>query len=196
MEKRIICDKMINDYDLLTTCDISGFIKEDIRAILLYQSNVKDTDIVLDINCGVGEISAEFSKLSKEVISIDSREQSIMLTDKNIKKHGNSDKVRLVNKDEIEALNELESFDIAILKTNNDNYNEIIDLIHKKINSKGRIFILTNILDFQVGIVNKLGEFNYNPKITQINLSNGVLLNNGIKIVSDNPITIISVKKR
>ena len=56
---------MINDFDLLTTCDISGFSKEEIRSILIYKSDVKDTDIVLDINCGVGEISTEFSNLAK-----------------------------------------------------------------------------------------------------------------------------------
>ena len=49
---------MINDFDFLTTCDISGFLKEEIRSILIYKSDVKDTDIVLDINCGVGDISS------------------------------------------------------------------------------------------------------------------------------------------
>ena len=35
-------EKMINDFDFLTTCDISGFLKEEIRSILLYKSNFKD----------------------------------------------------------------------------------------------------------------------------------------------------------
>ena len=58
---------MINDFDLLTTCDISGFLKEEIRSIIIYKSDVKDSDIVLDINCGVGEISSEFSKFAQKV---------------------------------------------------------------------------------------------------------------------------------
>ena len=60
-------EKMINDFDLLTTCDISGFLKEEIRSIIIYKSDVKDSDIVLDINCGVGEISSEFSNLAQKV---------------------------------------------------------------------------------------------------------------------------------
>ena len=57
---------MINDFDFLTTCDISSFLKEEIRSILLYKSDVKDSDIVLDINCGVGEISSEYSNIAQK----------------------------------------------------------------------------------------------------------------------------------
>ena len=187
---------MINDFDLLTTCDISGFLKEEIRSILLYKSNVKDTDIVLDINCGVGEISTEFSNLAQKVYAIDESLQAITISEENIKKHGNIDKVELINENELSAIEKIDDFDIAILKAKNENFNEIIDKIHEKINSKGRILILSNILDYEVAIVKKLDELNYNPQITQINISKGLLLNKGIKLESQNPMTIISVKKR
>ena len=187
---------MINDFDFLTTCDISGFLKEEVRSILLYKSNVKDTDIVLDINCGVGEISTEFSNLAQKVYAIDESTQAITISEENIKKHGNIDKVELINENELSAIEKIDDFDIAILKTKNENFNEIIDKIHEKINSKGRILILSNILDYEVAIVKKLDELNYNPQITQINISKGLLLNKGIKLESQNPMTIISVKKR
>ena len=187
---------MINDFDLLTTCDISGFIKEEIRSILIYKSDVKDSDIVLDINCGVGEISSEFSNLAQKVYAIDESPQAITISQNNIKKHGNIDNVELMNEDELSAIEKIESFDIAILHAKNDNYNEIIDIVHEKINSKGRILILTNILDYEVNIVKKLDEMNYNPQITQVNISKGLLLNKGIKLESQNPMTLIYVKKR
>ena len=187
---------MINDFDFLTTCDISGFLKEEIRSILIYKSDVKDTDIVLDINCGVGEISAEFSNISKKVYAIDESMQAIAISEKNIRKHGNIEKVELINENPLYAIEKIDGFDIAILKAKEDNYNEIIKKVHDKINSKGRILILTNILDYEVDIVNKLSELNYNPKITQINISNGQLLNKGIKLESQNPMTIIHIKKR
>ena len=187
---------MINDFDFLTTCDISGFLKEEVRSILLYKSNVKDTDIVLDINCGVGEISTEFSNLAQKVYAIDESTQAITISEENIKKHGNIDKVELINENELSAIEKIDDFDIAILKAKNENFNEIIDKIHEKINSKGRILILSNILDYEVAIVKKLDELNYNLQITQINISKGLLLNKGIKLESQNPITIISVKKR
>ena len=187
---------MINDFDFLTTCDISGFLKEEIRSILLYKSNVKDTDIVLDINCGVGEVSTEFSNLAQKVYAIDESTQAITISEENIKKHGNIDKVELINESELSAIEKIDDFDIAILKAKNENYNEIIEKVHEKINSKGRILILSNILDYEVAIVKKLDELNYNPQITQINISKGLLLNKGIKLESQNPMTIISVKKR
>ena len=187
---------MINDFDLLTTCDISGFIKEEIRSILIYKSAVKDSDIVLDINCGVGEISSEFSNLAQKVYAIDESPQAITISQNNIEKHGNIDNVEMINEDGLSAIEKIENFDIAILHAKNDKYNEIIDIIHEKINSKGRILILTNILDIEVNVVNKLDELNYNPQITQINISKGQLLYKGIKMESQNPMTIIFAKKR
>ena len=71
-----------------------------------------------------------------------------------------------------------------------------MEKVHEKINSKGRILILTNILDYEVNIVKKLDEMNYNPQITQVNISKGLLLNKGIKLESQNPMTLIYVKKR
>ena len=187
---------MINDFDFLTTCDISGFLKEEIRSIILYKSDVKDTDTVLDINCGVGEISTEFSMIAQKVYAIDESIQAITISEKNIKKHGNIDKVELINTDELSAMENLNDFDIAIIKIKNDNYIEIMEKVHEKINSKGRILILTNILDYEVNIVKKLDEMNYNPQITQVNISKGLLLNKGIKLESQNPMTLIYVKKR
>ena len=111
---------MINDFDLLTTCDISGFLKEEIRSILIYKSDVNDSDIVLDINCGVGEISSEFSNLAQKVYAIDESPQAITISQENIKKHGNIDNVELMNENELSAIEKIENFDIAILHAKND----------------------------------------------------------------------------
>lgn len=187
---------MINDFDLLTTCDISGFLKEEIRSIIIYKSDVNDSDIVLDINCGVGEISSEFSNLAQKVYAIDESPQAITISENNIKKHGNIDNVELMNENDLSAIEKIENFDIAILHAKNDNYNEILDIVHEKINSKGRILILTNFLDIEVNVVNKLDELNYNPQITQVNITKGQLLYKGIKMENQNPMTIIFAKKR
>lgn len=192
----LLSGNMINDFDFLTTCDISGFLKEEIRSILIYKSDVKDTDIVLDINCGVGEISSEFSNLAQKVYAIDESPQAITISQENIKKHGNIDNVEIINEDGLSAIEKIENFDIAILPAKNDNYNEIIDIVHEKINSKGRMLFLTNFLDIEVNIVNKLDELNYNPQITHVNISKGQLLYKGIKMESQDPMTIIFAKKR
>ena len=192
----LLSGNMINDFDFLTTCDISGFLKEEIRSILIYKSDVKDSDIVLDINCGVGEISSEFSNLAQKVYAIDESPQAITISQENIKKHGNIDNAELMNEEGLSAIEKIDNFDIAILHAKNDNYNEIIDIVHEKINSKGRMLFLTNFLDIEVNIVNKLDELNYNPQITHVNISKGQLLYKGIKMESQDPMTIIFAKKR
>ncbi len=187
---------MINDFDFINTCDISGFIKEEIRSIVLYKASASEDDIVLDINSGIGEISAEFSKIAKEVYCIDEDAAAMEFSKNNIRKHGDIDRVKFINEDELSAIGKIDDFDIALLKAKDENIAEIIVEIHNKINSKGRILILTNILDYVLLSLKTLSDLNYNPKISQIDISKGVLLNKGLKLVSENPMTIIYVKKR
>ncbi len=172
---------MINDFDLIQSCDVSGFVKEEARAILLYKSKVTEEDVVLDINCGIGELTAEFSNLAKEVIAIDKSPISMDLTKENLKQNGSKENVKLIENDAKNMLEYLDNFDIAI---------------HKNINSKGRIFIISNLLNIQYTAIEALDKLGYNPQITNISISRGLLLNKGIKMESLNPTAIISVKKR
>ena len=43
---------------------------------------------------------------------------------------------------------------------------------------------------------NKLKKLNYNPKIMEVNISNGRVLDRGVMMISENPIAIISANKR
>ena len=105
---------MINDFDLIQSCDVSGFVKEEARAILLYKSKVTEEDVVLDINCGIGELTAEFSNLAKEVIAIDKSPISMDLTKENLKQNGSKENVKLIENDAKNMLEYLDNFDIAI----------------------------------------------------------------------------------
>ena len=72
----------------------------------------------------------------------------------------------------------------------------IIELIDSKLNSKGKIIITAILVDTKVEAVNKLKELNYNPNIMEVNISKGRVLDRGIMMMSENPIAIISAKKR
>ena len=190
-------DNMINDFDLIQSCDVSGFVKEEARAILLYKSKVTEEDVVLDINCGIGELTAEFSNLAKEVIAIDKSPISMDLTKENLKQNGSKENVKLIENDAKNMLEYLENFDIAILRWESEELiEELLEKIHKNINSKGRIFIISNLLNIQYTAIEALDKLGYNPQITNISISRGLLLNKGIKMESLNPTAIISVKKR
>ena len=190
-------DNMINDFDLIQSCDVSGFVKEEARAILLYKSKVTEEDVVLDINCGIGELTAEFSNLAKEVIAIDKSPISMDLTKENLKQNGSKENVKLIENDAKNMLEYLDNFDIAILRCDEEELiEELLEKIHKNINSKGRIFIISNLLNIQYTAIEALDKLGYNPQITNISISRGLLLKKGIKMDSLNPTAIISVKKR
>ena len=190
-------DNIKNDFDLIQSCDVSGFVKEEARAILLYKSKVTEEDVVLDINCGIGELTAEFSNLAKEVIAIDKSPISMDLTKENLKQNGSKENVKLIENDAKNMLEYLDNFDIAILRCDEEELiEELLEKIHKNINSKGRIFIISNLLNIQYTAIEALDKLGYNPQITNISISRGLLLNKGIKMESLNPTAIISVKKR
>lgn len=187
---------MLNDMDFITTCDIPGPSKEAIRAIVLYKSEVKDTDTVVDIGCGTGGFTCEFAQLAKKVIGIDTNPEAIKLTELNLEKFNIDGDVTLINDDGADALKDIDGMDIAIVGGSGQKLDEILELVHSKLNSKGRIIITAILVDTKVEAINKLKDLGYNPQIMEVNISKGRVLDRGIMMMSENPIAIISAKKR
>ena len=94
---------MLEDTDFIKSCDVPGPTKEAIRAILLYKSEVTDTDKVVDCGCGTGGLTCEFSQRASEVISIDTNPEAIEVTGKNLEKFGLGTNVTLINDDGFRA---------------------------------------------------------------------------------------------
>lgn len=187
---------MLEDMDFIKSCDVPGPTKEAIRAIILYKSDVKETDKVVDVGCGTGGITCEFAQRAKEVISIDINPEAIEMTQKNLNKFGLGDNVTLINSDGVDALENIDEIDITIVGGSGEKLENILELIDSKLNSKGRIIITAILVDTKVEAVNKLKELNYNPSIMEVNISKGRVLDRGIMMMSENPIAIISAKKR
>ncbi len=187
---------MIEDQDFIKTCDVPGPTKEAIRAIILYKSDVKKTDNVVDIGCGTGGITCEFAQRSKNVTSIDINPEAIETTRKNLKKFELEENTTLIHGDGEEALQNINNIDIAIIGGSGRKLEKILETVHEKLNPNGRIIITAILVDTKVEAVNKLKKLNYNPKIMEVNISNGRVLDRGIMMMSENPIAIISAKKR
>ena len=94
------------------------------------------------------------------------------------------------------ALKDIDNIDIAIVGGSGRELENILDIIHSKLNSKGRIIITAILVDTKIEAVNKLKELNYNPKIMEVNISNGRVLDRGVMMISENPIAVITAKKR
>ncbi|WP_406531627.1 precorrin-6Y C5,15-methyltransferase (decarboxylating) subunit CbiT [Methanobrevibacter sp.] len=187
---------MLEDKDFIKSCDVPGPTKEAIRAIILYKSEVSSEDKVVDCGCGTGGITCEFSQRAKEVISIDTNPEAIEITEKNLDKFGLGDNVTLINDNGANALKDIDNIDIAIVGGSGRELENILDIIHSKLNSKGRIIITAILVDTKIEAVNKLKELNYNPKIMEVNISNGRVLDRGVMMISENPIAVITAKKR
>lgn len=187
---------MLEDMDFIKSCDVPGPTKEAIRAIILYKSEVSSTDKVVDCGCGTGGITCEFSQRAGEVISIDTNPEAVEITEKNLKKFGLGDNVTLINDNGANALKDIDNIDIAIVGGSGRELENILEIINSKLNSNGRIIITAILVDTKIEAVNKLKELNYNPKIMEVNISNGRVLDRGVMMISENPIAIITAKKR
>ena len=187
---------MLEDMDFIKSCDVPGPTKEAIRAIILYKSEVSSQDKVVDCGCGTGGITCEFSQRAGEVISIDTNPEAIEITEKNLEKFGLGDNVTLINDNGANALKDIDNVDIAIVGGSGRELENILDIIDTKINPNGRIIITAILVDTKIEAINKLKELNYNPKIMEVNISNGRVLDRGVMMISENPIAIITAKKR
>ena len=72
----------------------------------------------------------------------------------------------------------------------------ILDIVDEKLNPKGRIIITAILVDTKVEATNKLKSLGYNPKLMEVNVSNGRILDRGILMISENPIAIMTAQKR
>ena len=187
---------MLEDKDFFKSCDVPGPTKEAIRAIILYKSGVTSDDKVVDCGCGTGGITCEFAKRAGEVIAIDTNPEAIEMTSKNLDKFGLGDNVTLINDNGANALKDIDNIDIAIVGGSGRELENILDIVHEKLNSKGRIIITAILVDTKVEAINKLKDLGYNPKIMEVNVSNGRVLDRAIMMISENPIAIITAKKR
>lgn len=187
---------MIKDNEFKKIKEVPGPTKEEIRSIILYKSEVKETETIVDIGCGTGGLSTEFSLKAKKVYSIDSNKEAINITKENIRKLGNIEKVELIHNDGLSALETInEKIDIGIIGGSNGDLKEIITKIDEKLNKNGRIIIPSILLDTKLESVNILKNLNYTPEIIEVNISEGKILKRGIMMLSKNPIGIVSAKK-
>ena len=187
---------MFNDYDFIKSCDVPGPTKEAIRAILLYKSEVSKNDKVVDCGCGTGGITCEFSAIAKEVISIDTNPEAIDITSKNLKKFGLGDNVTLINDSGVNALKSIDDIDVIIIGGSGQELEKILEIADTKLNSNGKILITAILAETKVESIKFLKKLGYNPKIMEVNVSNGRVLERGTLMISENPIAIISANKR
>ncbi len=187
---------MIEDHDFISSKEVPGPTKEEIRCLLLCKSEVSSEDTVVDIGCGTGGITTEFAIRAKKVIAIDKNPKAIDFTSQNIKKHNVEKKVKLIENEGISALksNSIDNIDIAIVGGSGNDLDEILDIISSKLNPRGRILITAILIDTKIQAINKLKKLGFKPKIIEATISKGKVLERGTMMIAENPIAIIYSK--
>ena len=186
---------MIPDDEFITHKDVPGPTKEEIRCLVMCKSNVSPNDIVVDIGCGTGGLTLEFAKRSRLVYAVDKNLDALNTTEKNLKKHNMDKKVQLIHSDALEALKDIEAFDILMIGGSGGDLPLLIEEGYQKLNQNGKIIVTSILLETPVEAVRTMEKLQMDIDAVDISISKGRIMERGVMMLARNPITIVTGKK-
>lgn len=187
--------EMIPDKDFITSKDVPGPTKEEIRCLVMCKSEVSPDDVVMDIGCGTGGLTLEFAKKAKSVYAVDKNKDALNIAEKNLKKHNLRNKVKLIHKDALEALKDVENFDILMIGGSSGDLSAIIKEGFKKINKEGKIIVTSILLETPVEAIKTMKNLEMTAEVVNVSISKGKIIERGTMMIANNPITIVTGKK-
>ncbi len=182
---------LIKDSDFITSPEVPGPTKEEIRCLVMCKSHPRKGDIVVDVGCGSGGLTLGFAQRVNKVYAIDQNPQAVDITRKNLIKHDLHHKVELIENDALSSIKDLENFDIMMIGGSGGDIKQIIELGSKKLNKNGRIIITAILLETKVESIQKLKELGFDVEIVDINISRGKIIDRGTMMYAQNPISVI-----
>lgn len=186
---------MIRDKKFITASNVPGPTKEEIRCLVMCKSQVTKNDVVIDIGCGTGGLTLEFAKRARMVYAVDKNIEALQLTEKNLNKHGLTEKVNLIHKNALKALREIENIDIIMIGGSGGDLSSIIEKGYNKLKEGGRIIITSILLETPIEAIEKLKSLKMDIEIINVSISRGNIGERGTMMFANNPITIISAVK-
>ena len=189
-------DKMIPDNDFITSKDIPGPTKEEIRCLVMCKSEVSKNDVVVDIGCGTGGLTLEFAKRARRVYAVDKNIEAVNLTLKNLKKHDLEHKVEIIHNDALIALKKIDEFNILMIGGSGGDLPLIIKEGFKKLKDNGRIIVTSILLETPVEAIETMKNLEMMIDIVNISISKGKVMKRGTILLANNPIIVISAKNR
>ena len=186
---------MIPDDEFITHKDVPGPTKEEIRCLVMCKSNVSPNDIVVDIGCGTGGLTLEFAKRSRLIYAVDKNLNALNTTEKNLKKHDLDKKVQLIHSDALEALKDIEAFDILMIGGSGGDLTLLIEEGYQKLNQNGKIIVTSILLETPVEAVRTMKKLQMDIDVVDVSISKGRIMERGVMMLARNPITIVTGKK-
>ncbi|MCK9151659.1 precorrin-6Y C5,15-methyltransferase (decarboxylating) subunit CbiT [Methanobacterium alcaliphilum] len=182
---------MIRDSEFISTPNVPGPTKEEVRCLVLCKSQIKKEDIVVDVGCGTGGLTLGFAKIAKKVYSIDKNPEAIEITQKNLIKHELIHKVKLIGSDAVSAIVDMEKFDVLMIGGSGGDLHEIIHLSIPKLKKGGRIIVTAILMETKMEAIQTFNELSIGFEIIEVNVSKGKIIDRGTMMFAQNPIAII-----
>ena len=170
--------------------------KEDIRSIVLSKLRLRKNYSVIDVGCGSGSITVEVCLMvnSKNVYAIDSDQNAIDLTKKNLDKFGVSANL-IYSKAEV-VLPSLPTVDAIIVGGTKGKTEKIIELCISRLKKGGRLVIDTILIETMYKALRTIKKEKMREiEVTQVTISKGKDVSSGTMLISRNPILILSATK-
>jgi cobalt-precorrin-6B (C15)-methyltransferase len=170
--------------------------KEDIRSIVLSKLRLRKNYTVIDVGCGSGSITVEvcLQVNSKNVYAIDSDENAIELTRKNLYKFGVS--ANLIYSKAEDILPSLPIVDAIIVGGTKGKTEKIIELCVSKLKKDGRLVIDTILIETMYKALRAIKREKMREiEVTQVSISKGKDVPSGTMLISRNPILILTATK-
>ncbi len=172
--------------------------KEEVRAITLSKLRVKPDDTVVDIGAGTGSVSIEAAITAKlgKVISIERNSEGVDLI------KANAEAFELDNIEVIEGLapDNLPSgiqVDKVFIGGTGGWMDDAIEWAHRNLRPDGRLVINTVTIENTYKALENLKRMAFDElEVIQVQISRGEFFHSITMMKSNNPITIISAKKR
>jgi cobalt-precorrin-6B (C15)-methyltransferase len=187
---------MIPDENFIQVPGVPGPTKEEIRCMVMCKAQISNSDVVVDVGCGSGGLTAESALRARKVYAIDKNPEAVKLTQQNLKNNEILEKVQLLEGDALEILDELHSFDVILVGGSNGDLPLIISLGYEKLKKGGKIVISSILLETRVEAIDTLKKLGMEPEIVEIFIAKGKVMSRGTMMMGRNPVTIISSVKQ
>lgn len=183
------------DDEFFKNKNVPGPTKEEIRALVISKIRLTDEDVVVDVGCGTGGLTVECAKRARKVYSIDINPEAIKTTRTNLEKFGIENKVELIEKEGLAALDEVPDYTKLVIGGSGGSLENIIETGYINLPTGGRIIITSIVLETATDAVKMLKDLGAEPEVVTINVSRGTVLDRGVMMKALNPITIVSARR-
>jgi len=170
--------------------------KEDIRSIVLSKLRLRKNYSIIDVGCGSGSITVEvcLQVNSKNVYAIDSDQNAIELTRKNLDRFGVT--ANLIYSKAEQILPSLPTVDAIIVGGTKGKTEKIIELCVSKLKKDGRLVIDTILIETMYKALRTIRREKMREiEVTQVSISKGKDVPSGTMLISRNPILILSATR-